>query len=68
LNETPIQIPIDPTPLPFPMPPGNGTPPARGNVTPPFDSPDSAGGVGFAQGRPKNASPPVPKPFPIPRS
>jgi len=35
LNETPIQVPIDPTPLPFPMPPGNGTPPARGNVTPP---------------------------------
>ncbi len=34
LNETPIQIPIDPTPLPFPMPPGNATPPAPGNVTP----------------------------------
>ena len=26
LNEAPIQIPIDPTPLPFPMPPRNATP------------------------------------------
>ena len=26
LNETPIQIPIAPTPLPFPVPPGNATP------------------------------------------
>ena len=26
LKETPIQIPIDPTPLPFPMPPRNATP------------------------------------------
>jgi monofunctional glycosyltransferase len=35
LNETPIQIPTDPTPLPFPMPPGNATPTMPGNVTPP---------------------------------
>ena len=26
LNETPIKIPVDPTPLPFPIPPGNATP------------------------------------------
>ena len=32
LNETPIQIPIDPTPLPFPSHRWNATPPAPGNV------------------------------------
>jgi monofunctional glycosyltransferase len=63
LNETPIQVPIDPTPLPFPMPPTNSTPT---NGTPPFDSAGSSGGAGVPQGRPSNGTPPVPRPFPPP--
>jgi monofunctional glycosyltransferase len=41
LNETPIQIPTDPTPLPFPMPPGNATPSVPGNMTPGNGTPRS---------------------------